>query len=202
MAAISDKDFLKQSPFSILKQWLAEAKTSSGQLEPHAMTLATLSQEGQVHSRIVLLKELNDQGLIFYSNYTSTKGEDLNANPQTEVVFYWDLLKRQVRVQGQVSKTAREISEGYWKTRPRESQLSQYISHQSQPCPSRQALIDAIQKVEQEFKGKDIPCPLHWGGYLIKPVRFEFWTGQPGRLHDRFEFRKREGSWTSDRLYP
>lgn len=199
---MSDQEFLSQSPLVLFKVWFEEAQRSSGMREPKAMTLSTLSPNGQVHARVVLLKEFTDQGLVFFSNYLSPKGEDLVHNPQCEVVFYWDLLQKQIRVQGSVSKTPRQVSEAYWNSRPRESQRSQYISNQSSPCPDRETLEKAVLEVEEKFKGEPIPCPLHWGGFLIQPTRFEFWTGRPGRLHDRFEFNKSGETWTSNRLYP
>lgn len=198
----SGDEFLNKDPMEVFKTWVQEASTNSPLNEPLAMALATVSNTGEIHNRIVLLKKVTDEGLVFFTNYNSSKGTDLEANPQTEAVFYWDHLLRQVRIGGRVEKTSREVSENYWKTRPRESQLSQWVSHQSGPVKDRRTLEEQVQQARKSFEGKDIPCPSHWGGYILRPDRIELWIGSPGRLHDRFHFRKDASGWTSRRLYP
>jgi len=170
--------------------------------EPRAMALATLSATGEVHNRIVLLKQIVPEGLIFFSNYHSSKGQDLAARPQVEALFYWDHLQRQVRVGGAVEKTSRKISEDYWNSRARLSQLSSFVSHQSAPVPDRDVMEEALTAADQRFQGQPIPCPPHWGGYLIRPERMELWMGKEGRFHDRFLYRKIGSGWTSTRLFP
>lgn len=200
---MSDSEILLQKdPIETFKEWFGEASKSPGVNEPQAMAIATISSTGELHNRIVLLKQVTDKGLIFFTNYNSSKGNDLNFNPQVEALFFWDSLKKQVRIGGLVEKTSREISEKYWNSRPRDSQLSQYISHQSNPVDSWETLQSKVKEAEEEFEGRPIPCPSHWGGYLIKPDRIELWIGTPNRLHHRFYFKKDESGWTSRRLYP
>ncbi|MGZ3723903.1 MAG: pyridoxamine 5'-phosphate oxidase [Bdellovibrionales bacterium] len=188
-------------PLDIFSSWMAEMKKHPGIKEASAMSLAT-SDGNELHSRIVLCRGWSEEGFTFFTNYQSRKGLDLAQDAQASAVFYWDPVFRQVCISGTVSKTSREVSEKYWNARARESQLSQYISHQSQAVASREELQAAWTKADQEFSGKSIPCPAHWGGYVLAPKRIEFWIGQPGRLHDRFEFEKTERVWTFRRLYP
>ena len=184
------------------KTWFEEVQLDGHMKEARAMALATLSPEGHLHNRIVLLKEITDEGLVFYTNYESSKGKDLKAHPTCEVVFYWDHIGKQVRISGKVEKTSREVSEAYWNTRPKESQFSQYISKQSEPIKDRLSLEERVEQVRNKFKDEPVPLPSHWGGYLIRPNKVELWIGHPSRLHDRYLFTKKGGSWTSGRLYP
>jgi pyridoxamine 5'-phosphate oxidase len=188
-------------PLAVFNEWLEDAK-KTGLREPTAMTLATADAAGEVHARVVLCRGWSEDGFVFYTNYESQKGADVRANRNAAAVFFWDALARQVRVTGTVEKTSREMSDAYWSARARDSQLSQYISHQSQPVASREVLEKAWQDAERKFHGKEIPCPEHWGGYLLRPKTIEFWVGQPGRLHDRHVFEKLAGSWTYGRLSP
>jgi pyridoxamine 5'-phosphate oxidase len=188
-------------PLEIFKSWMAEAKQNSQIREATAMSLATASSS-HLNARIVLCKDWSAEGFTFFTNYQSRKGLDLQHNPQAAAVFYWDPLFRQICISGTVAQTSRDISENYWNSRARESQLSQYISQQSKSVDSRASLEAAWTRAEAEFKGRPIPCPLHWGGYQLTPQRIEFWVGQAGRLHDRYEFEKANKSWTFRRLYP
>lgn len=190
------------NPLQIFETWMKEAQGHSGIQYPTAMALATISQNGELHNRVVLCKSWDESGFTFYTNYDSRKGQDLAANPKASAVFYWDPFFRQVKISGAVEKTDRKVSEDYWRTRPRESQISQYVSHQSQEVPSREDLEAAWSKADLLFKDREIPCPENWGGYLIHPHRLEFWIGRPGRLHDRYEFEKQGKTWTFRRLYP
>lgn len=203
---MADKEFvdeiLDKDPLEVFKKWTEEAKAKTSLHEPLAMALATLSKTGEIHNRVVLLKQITNAGITFFTNYNSSKGADLDSNPQAEAVFYWDQLLRQVRIGGKVEKTSRQISVDYWNSRARESQLSQWVSHQSVPLQSRELLMKQVEEARKRFEGQDIPCPEHWGGYLIRPDRMEFWIGSPGRLHHRFHFRKDASGWTSHRLYP
>jgi len=191
----------ESQPIEIFKAWMAEAKQNPQIREATAMSLATTSGS-DLHARIVLCKDWSEEGFTFFTNYLSRKGLDLGQNAHAAAVFYWDPLFRQVNISGTVAKTSRQISENYWNSRARESQLSQYISQQSKPVDSRASLEGAWTRAEAEFKGKSIPCPAHWGGYLLTPQRIEFWVGQPGRLHDRYEYEKVNNRWTFRRLYP
>ncbi len=166
------------------------------------MALATSDASGIIHNRIVLCKSWSEAGLRFYTNYQSRKGLELDGNPQAGAVFYWDPLARQIRVSGAVRKLTRQESQDYWNGRPRESQLSQFISRQSEPLSSREQLQKERDQAEKEFAGREIPCPAHWGGYSLEIKSIEFWLGQPGRLHDRFHFEKSGKAWTFRRLYP
>lgn len=166
------------------------------------MALATSNLQGDLHTRVVLCKEWSDKGFTFFTNYNSRKGADLANQPKAAAVFYWDPIFRQVKITGHVQKTSRMESEAYWNSRPRESQLSQWISKQSEPVATRAELENAWQEADRKFANRKIPCPDHWGGYLLIPQSIEFWIGQPGRLHDRFEFQKSGDLWTYQRLYP
>lgn len=166
------------------------------------MSLATVDASGHPHVRVVLCKEWSNDGFVFYTNYQSQKGKDLLENKNAACVFFWDQLARQVKIWGQVKKNSRQDSENYWNTRPRESQLSQYISKQSQKIKSRQELEQAWAEADKKFFNQVIPCPENWGGYLIEPNHIEFWIGRAGRLHDRFSFEKSGTNWTLSLLSP
>ncbi len=192
----------KTDPLSLFQSWINEAKAHPGIKEPTAMAISTLGSDEELNNRVVLCKDWDDRGFTFFTNYDSRKGRDLQAHPTVSAVFYWDPLFRQIKISGKAEKSGRQVSEKYWRSRPRESQISQYISRQSQELVSRDALQEAWNKAELQFKDREVPCPDHWGGYLIKPKRIEFWMGRPGRLHERFEFQKTDSSWTFRLLYP
>lgn len=166
------------------------------------MAIGTVNAAGEVRTRVVLCKDWSSDGFTFFTNYSSRKGRDLADHPRLGAVFYWDPMARQILISGHVQRVPRSESEAYWRTRPRESQISGYLSKQSEPVDSRKTLEDLWQKTEIEFKDREIPCPENWGGYRIVPDRIEFWLGQPGRLHDRYLFEKSHGGWTFCRLYP
>lgn len=189
-------------PMTLFADWMAEAKANKEIREATAMSLATLSKTGELSSRVVLCKSWSEEGFVFYTNYASRKGSDLDANPKAAAVFYWDPLFRQVKISGPVVKTTREDSEAYWNSRPRDSQLSQYISRQSTEIESREKLELAWQEADKKFANAQIPCPAHWGGYVLQFTSIEFWIGRPGRLHDRFKFEKAGPNWTFRRLCP
>lgn len=193
-----------QTPLEILKNWLEDATARANLKNPNAFVLSTANKEGRPSSRVVLLKEIRPEGLVFYTNYESRKGHDLNANPQAAVNFHWDALGRQVLLEGRVEKIPRGESETYWTTRPRASQLSQWLSKQSQIVPSREQMEREFVAAEARFANKDVPCPPHWGGYLFRPANVEFWIGRDGRFHDRYAYtyQKVENAWAGHRLYP
>ena len=194
------KNLGAEKPLFILKQWLHKAKSSNFK-EPWAMVLST-SSKGRVNSRVVLLKKIYRSELVFYTNYLSPKGKEIADNPFISVSFYWPQLDKQIRIQGEAKKTSRKQSILYWKTRSRESQISQWISCQSQPVQSRKKLENLKSKAEKQFQGKKIPCPKHWGGYAIDIQKIEFWINQKHRLHDRFLFEKKGDTWEKKRLFP
>lgn len=190
------------NPISLFTEWLGLAKATPGVREATAMALATRGSDGSLQNRLVLCKDWGQEGFTFYTNYLSRKGKALDFDPHASAVFYWDPLFRQVLISGIVVKLPHAVAETYWRQRPRESQLSGYISQQSEPVDSRSTLERKWDEAEKEFAGREIPCPEHWGGYLLQPKTIEFWIGQPGRLHDRFQFEKSASGWTFRRLYP
>ncbi|MBE7188675.1 pyridoxamine 5'-phosphate oxidase [Jatrophihabitans endophyticus] len=185
-----------------LRAWFGEAGADPAVVEPNAIQLATASADGTPSVRTVLAKAIDERGVVFYTNYDSAKAHDLDANPRASLVFVWLPHERQVRVSGAVERVARDETEAYFATRPRESQLGAWASPQSQVVASRAALDDAYAEVERRFAGQDVPPPPGWGGYLVRPDRVEFWQGRSGRLHDRIRFRLDDGQWTTERLAP
>ncbi len=169
---------------------------------PEAMALATVSPDGKPSTRMVLLKEVNEHGFIFFTNYNSRKGKELEHNPNVALLFHWQSLERQVRIEGMVEKVSAEISDAYFQTRPRNSQLSAFISSQSEVVSSREELERLYSEAEMKFDGYAVPRPEHWGGYLVKPNRMEFWQGREGRLHDRIEYVFLNGVWKIQRIAP
>lgn len=171
-------------------------------LEPTAMTVSTIA-DGRPRSRTVLLKERTSQGLVFYTNLESAKGTELSAQPLVALQFVWPPLQRQVRVEGQAHPLARDAVEAYFAIRPRESQLGAWASPQSRVVADAEELADRYRAVEERFAGGDVPCPPHWGGFVVDPDRMEFWQGGPGRMHDRLRYRRRDVDvWARDRLAP
>ncbi|MCB0407327.1 MAG: pyridoxamine 5'-phosphate oxidase [Bdellovibrionales bacterium] len=194
-----------QDPLVIFKSWfqLAQEKAPrSPETEGTAMVLSTVNAKGFPSSRVVLLKEIHENKFVFFTNYHSKKAHDLFENPQVSITFHWSHLVRQVNIQGIASKTSREISENYWKSRPKESQVSQSLSLQSEPIPQGIVLETEFEKTKNRFLGHEIPCPQHWGGIQILPHTFEFWIGKPNRLHDRVTFSFDGKTWTHQQLYP
>ncbi|OGX90119.1 pyridoxamine 5'-phosphate oxidase [Hymenobacter coccineus] len=186
------------------RTWLDEAVAARLD-EPSALTLSTVdAATGQPSARVVLLKGLpDDAGFLFYTNYDSRKGRELAGQPLAAISFFWPGLERQVRVEGRVEKAPEAMSTAYFQSRPRSSQLGAWASPQSQVIGSREALEAREQAVEADFAGQDpLPRPSHWGGYILRPHRLEFWQGRPSRLHDRLEYNLVDGAWTIARLAP
>ena len=190
-----------EDPLIVLKRWLNQAKKRKQLKNPWAMSLST-SDGGQPSSRIVLLKYLKKDSLIFFSNYLSGKGRDLQNNPRAAATFYWKDPGRQIRIEGRVKRISRKESVAYWKTRDRESQLSQWLSRQSQPALNRKILDSLKEEARRKFKNRTVPCPPHWGGYALSIKKIEFWVEREHRLHDRFLFTKRAKTWIVQRLFP
>ncbi|WP_235297854.1 pyridoxamine 5'-phosphate oxidase [Portibacter marinus] len=189
-------------PFRQFKVWLDEAIKSEIP-EPNAMNLATVSAIRRPSSRIVLLKEVTIEGFIFYTNYNSKKGKEMDVNPFAALNFLWKELERQVRIEGSVEKISREKSEQYFHSRPFESQLGALSSHQSQKAPDRSQLENRFRNLKKEYQDQGkAPMPEHWGGYLLRPDYFEFWQGRESRLHDRLAYQFKEDSWKIFRLEP
>ncbi|HQU71528.1 MAG TPA: pyridoxamine 5'-phosphate oxidase [Calditrichia bacterium] len=190
-----------ESPLALFEIWFAEVSEVASP-EPNAMILATADKNGMPSQRAVLLKEVAGGQFIFYSNYESRKGMDLAANPAAALLFYWPELHRQVRIEGMVSRVAGDISDRYFASRPRESQLGAWASQQSSTIENRQTLEDTFREVAEKFEGRDVPRPPYWGGYQLRPVRMEFWQGRPNRLHDRLLYCREAESWLRSRLSP
>ena len=192
---------LAANPLAQLERWLGEA-AAAGQIEPTAMTLATAAPDGRPSARLVLFKGLYAGGLTFYTNYDSRKGADLSANPRAALVFWWDTLERSVRVEGGVEKLPPAMSGQYFHSRPRISQLSAAVSRQSKPVADRAVLERRYAELEKELGSAQVPLPENWGGFLVRPERFEFWQGRRGRLHDRLVYLPAPRGWRLERLEP
>lgn len=192
----------KKHPVDQFAQWWQEAVAAEID-EVNAMTLATASASGIPDARIVLLKEYDANGFVFFTNYTSAKGRQLEENPHAALVFFWKELERQVRIGGQVEKVSEKESDQYYNSRPEGSRLGAWASPQSQVIESREWLDQQDQQFREVFRSKPILRPPHWGGYRIKPVRIEFWQGRSNRLHDRLCYTlNQQGNWTMERLAP
>jgi pyridoxamine 5'-phosphate oxidase len=173
------------------------------QLDLNAMTLATADKQGRPSARVVLLKGLDERGFIFYTNYNSRKGLELEENPEAALVFYWPDQERQVCIAGRVAKVPVAESEAYFQSRPRGAQIGAWASDQSTVLGDRAELEQKWQQVETRYPGTQVPCPAHWGGYVLAPRRLEFWQGRPNRLHDRFRYTLQpDKSWLIERLSP
>jgi pyridoxamine 5'-phosphate oxidase len=197
-----DENLIERDPIRQFQIWFSEAQNAKLPL-PDAMTLATATPDGRPSARMVLLKQVDDNGFVFFTNYRSAKAAQLDANPYAALVFYWAQLDRQVRVEGSVVKTSPEESAAYFQTRPRESQIGAWASPQSEVISARAVLEQRARDLEKQYCEREIDCPGYWGGYRLKPDRIEFWKSRPGRLHDRLLYeRNAEGGWTIKRLAP
>ena len=193
---------LDPDPIKQFGNWFTAA-IEAGIKDVNAMSLATSTPDGKPSVRIVLLKGFDHDGFVFFSNYESEKGKQLDANPQAALGFYWIEVDRQIRINGVVEKTSREESERYFHSRPLGSQLGAWASRQSDVIDARRVLDARLAEMTERYGKGPVPLPPHWGGYRLTPHVFEFWQGRPNRLHDRFRYRRREeGSWCIDRLAP
>ena len=197
-----DEQLIDRDPVAQFQRWFADA-VADGLPLPEAMSLSTITAEGKPTARMVLLKKVDAQGFVFFTNYRSAKARELAANPNASLVFFWPQLERQVRVEGVVSKTSAAESREYFATRPRGSQIGAWASPQSDVIPGRGVLEQRRAELEELYRDREIPWPEHWGGYCLKPERIEFWKGRRDRLHDRILYvRQSDGSWTIQRLAP
>ncbi|HEY3718022.1 MAG TPA: pyridoxamine 5'-phosphate oxidase [Jatrophihabitantaceae bacterium] len=188
--------------FARLRTWFDEAVASPAIVEPNAVQLATVDAAGHPSVRTVLVKALDERGVVLYTNYDSAKARDIEQNPYAAAVFAWLALERQVRLSGPVERVARAETEAYFATRPRGSQIAAWASAQSSVISSRVSLEEKVREVEERFAGVDVVAPPNWGGYLLRPEVVEFWQGRHDRLHDRLRHRVVDGGWVVERLAP
>lgn len=197
-----EKDRMPEQPLTQLERWLDEA-IAADVMEPNAMTLATADQSARPSARIVLVRELTENGPVFFTNYESRKGKELEMNPRACGNFFWPELQRQVRMEGKAERIEEGGSDEYFSSRPLKSRIGAWASDQSRVVPSRKDLERKVREMEERFKDEEPPRPDHWGGYCIRVDRVEFWQGRPDRLHDRIEFVKEgDAEWVKQRLNP
>lgn len=188
-------------PMLLFKNWFAAAE-KSGIMLPEAMSLATSTADGRPSVRTVLLKSFDDDGFVFYTNYKSRKGGELDENPHASILLHWAVLQRQVRVEGPVERVSAAESDAYFASRGRGSQIGAWASLQSNELGSKEILQNRVKEADNKFAGKDVLRPEHWGGFRIRPERIEFWQGKADRLHDRYIYTREDNAWRGSRYYP
>jgi pyridoxamine 5'-phosphate oxidase len=200
LSGLTRKDLLTD-PIEQFKRWFEHAEQAE-LLDETAMVLTTVSAENKPSARVVLLKQFDEKGFVFFTNYESEKGQDMAQNPNVTLLFPWTSLERQVEISGTVEKIPTQASADYFHSRPRDSQLGAWVSHQSQVIENRQVLEQRLEHYTEVFADQEIPLPEYWGGYRVVPERIEFWQGRINRLHDRFEYLKKQNGWKINRLSP
>lgn len=196
-----DEGDVNPDPIAQFSRWFSEALAAEVE-EPNAMVLATATPEGAPSARVVLLKGVDERGFVFFTDYRSRKGTELEANPLAALVFRWSELERQVRITGGTARTDKQESEEYYRSRPLGSRLGAWVSHQSRLIPSRDVLERGLAEMERRFADGEVPLPPHWGGYRVRPEAIEFWQGRPNRLHDRIRYVREKEGWRIERLAP
>ena len=192
-----------ENPLELFRAWFHEIDEHFEIDETNAMTLSTIGLDGFPKNRVVLLKRFTYEGFVFYTNYDSEKGKAIENNSNVSLSFFWHAAERQIIIKGKAEKIAENLSEGYFESRPRGSQLGAVVSDQSQPIDNRKDLEKKLEKLVKKHEGKPIPRPKNWGGYIVKPVEMEFWQGRPNRLHDRIRYKLQEDfNWKIERLQP
>lgn len=194
---------IPEDPINLFHRWFYEVEEFGGVDEVNAMTVSTLGLDGFPKSRVVLLKKFNEEGFMFYTNYNSEKGKAILDNPNICLSFFWHSMERQVIIKGVAEKIPESISDNYFASRPKGSQLGALVSAQSEVIPNREYLEENLKQLEKEYEGKEVPRPSFWGGFLVRPVEVEFWQGRPNRLHDRIRYKISENYyWKIERLSP
>jgi pyridoxamine 5'-phosphate oxidase len=194
---------IPENPLELFRNWFYELEAHESTDEPNAMTVATKGLDGFPKSRVVLLKRFTAEGFIFYTNYNSEKGKAIAADPRLCLSFYWPQLERQIIVKGKAEKLAENLSDGYFESRPDGSKLGAIVSPQSEVVPSREILEEGLRALEEKYRGREIPRPAFWGGFLVRPQSMEFWQGRPNRLHDRIRYELQDDwTWKIERLAP
>jgi pyridoxamine 5'-phosphate oxidase len=198
------RDDMPQDPIELFRVWFNQLLQLDlpEWFEPNAMSLATSKPDGGAACRIVLLKEFDQRGFTFFTNYLSAKGQQIDRDQKVALSFFWPIIERQIRIDGIAAKVEPSLSEKYFRSRPRSSQLSAKVSPQSQIIPDDTTLPKLVEDLDATLQGGEVPCPDHWGGYRVYPESIEFWQGRPSRLHDRFRYLRSNGSWQIDRLGP
>lgn len=197
-----DTTSVDPNPMQQFRSWYYEVEDFGGVSEVNAMAVATVDQQGQPKTRMVLLKKYDERGFIFYTNYQSEKGRSIAANPKVCLSFFWPNMERQVIIKGEAETISAAESDNYFASRPKGSQLGALVSEQSSVVDQRGLLEDELSRLEDQYQDKDIPRPQHWGGYLVRPTEFEFWQGRPNRLHDRIRYTLAGLDWEIERLAP
>ena len=195
------EDAILRDPVEQLRLWIAQAR-EAGVSEPNAMSVSTVGAGGRPSSRMVLLRLLDARGLVFFTSYDSRKGKELRGNSAIAALFYWPQIERQVRIEGAAEVLPEDESDAYFASRPRGHQLGAWASEQSEQVEGRELLDQRVRDYEERFEGQEVPRPHSWGGFLIRPDRFEFWQGRANRMHDRLELRRDGGAWRLRRLSP
>lgn len=194
---------IPETPVDLFHHWFSLADANKEIMEANAMTIATIGLDGFPKTRVVLLKKYNEEGFIFYTNYNSEKGKAIENNPKVSLSFFWHVLEKQVIIKGTATKVSNEISDNYFYSRPKGSQLGAIVSEQSSVIENREVLENALKTLEKESETQEIKRPENWGGYLVVPHQIEFWQGRPNRLHDRIRYTLQEdSSWKMERLAP
>lgn len=193
---------IKENPIEQFRNWFLDASENPSISEANAMAVSTLEEDGCPRTRMVLLKEYTYEGFIFYTNYDSRKGKAIEKTHKACLHFFWPGLERQIIIKADLEKIAENLSDGYFHSRPKGSQLGAAVSPQSQEIPNRQFLEEKLKTLEQEYENKEVPRPENWGGYIAKPYEIEFWQGRPNRLHDRIIYTLEDIDWKISRLAP
>ncbi|MRI00307.1 pyridoxamine 5'-phosphate oxidase [Kriegella sp. EG-1] len=194
---------ISENPMQLFQTWFYEVENSESGEEHNAMTISTIGLDGFPKNRVVLLKKYTEEGFIFYTNYESEKGKAIEKNPNVCISFFWSILERQIIIKGKAEKINKNLSDGYFDSRPMGSKLGAIVSNQSTVIPSREFLENKLMDLEEQLGSNEIERPNYWGGYIVKPISMEFWQGRPNRLHDRIRYTlKKNFEWTIERLAP